>query len=190
VNRFTWLCLVFIAAPTVAAAQDFQVGAQLGWARSERFDASELGFGGRLSWHPLALVGVESEFNLYPAEFPDRFPFRGRRVEGLFGATVGPRLDRLRPFGRLRLGFVHDEGRAVVCVAIFPPPLGCLMAAGGSHAIADLGGGVEFYTSPRTFARVDAGDRMIRYPAPTLESRDHKFFGHDFRLAVGGGWRF
>jgi hypothetical protein len=193
------LSLVCLAVHSDAAAQDpagpFQAGAQLGFARSGQFDSSEIGFGGRVSWNPLASIGVEAEINVYPQDFPDGLAFSGPRVEGLFGATAGPRFDRVRPFARLRGGFLHYSGRPVVCVAIFPPPLNCLMAAGGHRQIVDLGGGLEVFTGARTFVRVDAGDRMVRYPGPTFvngigERKDEGFFGHDFRVAVGGGLRF
>ena len=68
------------------------------------------------------------------------------------------------------------------------------MAAGGTRAIFDVGGGLEVFAGERTFVRVDAGDRMVRLPAPTfvdgLNLRETAFFSHDFRLSVGGGLRF
>ena len=49
--------------------------------------------------------------------------------------------------------------------------------------------------TPRTFVRVDLGDRLVRYPGPVFESnprriRDGAFFGHDVRFATGAGLRF
>ena len=86
-------------ASAQSSADAFQVGAQLTVARSGQFESTELGIGGRVSWHPVALLGFESEIDLYPADFPsDGVPFSTRRVEGLFGVTAGPRLARLRPF--------------------------------------------------------------------------------------------
>ena len=65
------------------------------------------------------------------------------------------------------------------------------MAAGGTRAIFDIGGGLDVFTGDRTFVRIDAGDRMVRLPAPTLVDgftlRETAFFSHDFRLSVGGG---
>lgn len=180
------------------SADRFQAGAQLTAARSGQFDATELGFGGRLSWHPTAMLGIESEIDLYPADFPgNSIPFSAARLEGLFGVTAGPRLMRVRPFAKIRAGFLRysppTEGFA--CVTIFPPPLNCLMAGAGTRAIVDVGGGVEVFTGDRTFIRVDAGDRMVRYPGPSFVDglrtvRDGAFLGHDFRFSVGGGLRF
>lgn len=180
-----------------SSADTFQVGAQLTAARSGQFDSTEFGIGGRLSWHPMAMLGIESEIDLYPADFPgDSVPFSTARLEGLFGVTAGPRLARLRPFAKIRAGMLRysPSTKGVVCIAIFPPPLNCLMAAGGTRAIVDVGGGVEIFTTNRTFFRIDAGDRMVRLPGPTLisgrEVRDEPFFGHDVRVSLGGGVRF
>ena len=67
------------------------------------------------------------------------------------------------------------------------------MAAGGTRPIVEVGGGLEIFTGDRTFIRVDGGDRMVRYPGPSLVDglrtvRDGAFLGHDFRFSVGGGW--
>lgn len=181
-------------ASAQSSADSFQVGAQFSVARSGQFDSTELGIGGRVSWHPIALVGIESEIDLYPADFPgNSVPFSAARLEGLFGVTAGPRLGSIRPFAKIRAGFLRyspaTEGFA--CIAIFPPPLNCLMAAGGTRPLFDIGGGVEVFTGDRTFIRVDAGDRMVRYPGPSFVSgltlREGAFLGHDFRLGVGGG---
>lgn len=196
------VCLVLMTvltgrASAQSSADTFQVGAQLAVARSGQFESTELGIGGRVSWHPMAMLGFESEIDLYPADFPGNgVAFSARRVEGLFGITAGPRLARVRPFAKIRAGFLRysppTEGFA--CIAIFPPPLNCLMAAAGTRSIFDIGGGVEVFTGARTFVRVDAADRMVRLPAPTLVEgftlREKGFFSHDFRLSIGGGLRF
>jgi hypothetical protein len=185
-------------ASAQGSADTFQVGVQITAARSGQFDSTELGIGGRFSWHPMALLGFESEIDLYPADFPgDGPPFSAGRLEGLFGVTAGPRLTRVRPFAKLRAGFLRysppTEGFA--CVAIFPPPLNCLMAGAGTRASYEVGGGVEVFTAGRTFVRIEAGDRMVRLPAPAFVNglttiRDEEFFSHDVRFALGGGLRW
>jgi hypothetical protein len=163
---------------------------------SSEFDTTDVGFGGRGSWHPVPLVGVEGEVALYPGDLGGRVAFSGSRVEGLFGATVGPRLGRIRPFGKLRPGFVRfgEAPEPIACILIFPPPLRCTLAGGRTLFALDVGGGVEWLSSGRTFVRVDAGDRMVRYPVPTIDSsgavRRESFAGHDVRFAIGGGLRF
>ena len=58
----------------------------------------------------------------------------------------------------------------------------------------DLGGGLEFYPSRRTFVRFDAGDRLVRFEGPALsndfEPIEESFYSHDFRFSLGGGVRF
>jgi hypothetical protein len=192
----------------VAAAQSadhqVEVGMQFAGIWSGEFDESDYGFGGRISWHPMSLIGIDAEVNFFPADFPDGRAFSKGRIEGLFGATVGPRLGRVRPFAKVRPGFVGFDGTSepFACVLIFPPPLTCALAGGETLFALDLGGGIELFTSPRTFIRVDAGDRMVRYPAPVIRGdfprrgdpersiENEPFFGHDFRFTIGGGMRF
>jgi hypothetical protein len=114
--------------------------------------------------------------------------FSAGRVEGLFGATVGPRLGRVRPFAKLRPGFLtfREAPQPIACVLIFPPPLRCVLAGGQTLFALDVGGGVEWLSSDRTFVRADAGDRVVRYPRPTGGPAT----GHDFRFSFSGGLRF
>lgn len=175
-----------VCAPPAAAqpiGPRFEVGAQLVTVASGEFDGTDIGVSGRVSWRPTPFFGVEAEIGLYPGDFPDRVPFSRSRVEGLFGVTAGPSRGRIRPFVRLRPGFVafHEAPRPFACILIFPPPLSCELGAGHTSFALDAGGGAEIQTTPRTFVRVDVGDRLMRYP---------RFFGHDFRLAAGGGLRF
>jgi hypothetical protein len=191
------LVFVLIARANGDAQQPprlFEVGGQVGVAYSGQFNTSEGGLGARISWLPVESVGLESEINFYPHEFPGGVTFSRSRVEALFGATAGPRLRSVRPFARFRGGVMHYSEKPVVCLAIYPPPLSCLMAAGGNRPVLDLGGGLEAFIGARTFVRMDAGDRMVKYPGPSfvngLMDRRDAFFGHDLRLAFGAGWRF
>jgi hypothetical protein len=193
-SMFVLLC----ARPSAAQsdADGFEAAIHLGTSVSSEFEGTDIGVGGRLAWRPTALLGVEGEFTVYPGEFADQRAFSGGRVEGLFGGTVGPRFGRVRPFARFRPGFVtfRESSEPIACILIFPPPLNCTLAAGRTVFALDIGGGVEWFPSDRTFLRVDAGDRALRYPSPVIDSagsvRDESFFSHDFRFALGGGLRF
>jgi hypothetical protein len=200
--RHALILLVFAATacPRPAAAQadryPFHVGVQLAGAVSGEFDATDWGIGGRVAWQPAALLGLEAELTFFPGDFDNRLAFSASRVEGVFGATVGPQLGRLRPFAKLRPGFVTfgEAPDPIACILIFPPPLRCTLAAGRTMFALDVGGGVEWLATDRLFVRVDAGDRMVRYPSPVIDSegtvRDESFSGHDFRFGLGAGVRF
>ena len=188
------VALITVLMPTWAVAQDrFDVGAHVAVARSSEFDATDTGIGGRLSWHPTALLGAEAEMTIYPASFPNGNGFSRSRIEGLFGATVGPRLPGFRPFARLRPGFLAFRGKPVACILIFPPPLSCELATGRTLFVVDVGGGVELFPASRAVVRVDVGDRILKYPGPSFRNgraTQDSFYSHDLRLSLGAGVRF
>jgi hypothetical protein len=194
--------LVFALAlsPRHALAQPgerrFSIGIHAATVSSSEFDKTDVGIGGLVSWRPGGLFGADAEVTFYPGDFAADPAFSASRVEGLFGVTVGPRLGAIRPFVTVRPGFVRfaEAPEPFPCIGIFPPPLACQLAAGHTAFALDIGGGVEFQTTDRTFVRVDAGDRAVRYPGPAIDSagslKDDSFFSHDFRFQIGGGVRF
>jgi len=192
------VALVF--APHSVFAQtgegQFQIGVHVAAVTSSEFDATDVGIGGLVSWRPGGLFGADADVTFYPSDFADEPPFSASRVEGLFGITVGPRIGAIRPFAKFRPGFVRyaEAPEPFACIAIFPPPLACQLGAGDTVFALDIGGGVEFQTTGRAFVRVDAGDRAVRYPGPTIDSdgsvNEDSFFSHDFRFQIGGGVRF
>ena len=194
------LISLVLLAPQHASAQTqkshFQVGVHLATAMSSEFDKTDVGVGGLFSWRPGALFGADAELTFYPSDFADNPTFSASRIESLFGITVGPSVGAFRPFVKLRPGFVRfaAASQPFPCIAIFPPPLACQMAAGDALFALDIGGGVEFQTSSRTFVRVDLGDRAVKYPGPVFETdgtvQEESFFSHDFRFQIGGGLRF
>ena len=185
------------AAPAAAQSNrsGFELGVQIPSTASSEFDSTAVGVGARAGWRIGGWLVAEAEFNTYPGDFPGGASFSSGRVEGLFGATVGPRLGRVRPFAKVRPGFMtfQESPELFGCVAIFPPPLACTLAAGRTVFALDAGGGVEFSATPRAFLRVDAGDLLVRYPGPMIDKHFQQrdsFFSHDFRFAVGFGVRF
>ena len=188
--------LGMLHADSARAQSGLELGVQVAAVHSGEFDATDTGFGGRLSWRPGAIVGFEAEVNIFPQDFPDGRPFSSSRVEGLFGATAGATFDRIRPFARTRIGVVavQEAPEPFACILIFPPPLNCELASGRNLLAIDVGGGVDIGTTSRTFVRIDLGDRLVRYPGPVFTAdrvvRDSSFFVHELRIATGFGVRF
>ena len=200
VKRVFLAFAVLVCWSRLAAAQTdanrFQLGAQFAGAVSGEFDSTDLGAGVRFSWSPISLLGAEAELDFYPQNFARTPAFSKSRVEGLFGITAGPRIGRVRPFAKVRPGFVtfREAPGPFPCIAIFPAPLSCTLGAGATAFALDLGGGVEFLPAGRTFLRLDIGDRLMRYPGPAFDHnltlQSDAFFSNDFRFSVGGGVRF
>ena len=191
--------LVMLWAVPAAAqpAARVEAAAHVAAASMSEFEGSDFGIGGRLAWHADDLLAFEAELTLFPGGYPDSaFAFSRRRVEGLFGMTAGIRFGVVRPFAKFRAGFLDVQAAAepFPCIAIFPPPLSCTLGAGRTLPAFDVGGGVEVDVTRRTFIRVEAGDRMLKYPGPALDVEgilhDEAFFGHGLRFAAGAGFRF
>ena len=196
-RRSCAVALLFtLAISSHAAAQSFEAGAHFSSARWSEFDGGDYGFGGRLTWRPAPMVGLDAEATWYPSDFPEGIAFTRSRVEGLFGVTVGPRINRVRPFAKLAAGFlkVGATPGAFACIAIFPPPLNCQLAGGDTLAAFEIGGGAAIDLSARSFVRVDIADRILRYPGPTFDAnfevRDEPYLGHALRVTLGAGVRF
>ena len=194
-------CALFILVifATSARAQSVEAGVHFTSSRWSEFDGGDNGFGGRFTWKPSAMIGVDAELTWYPSDFqPDTVPFSRQRVEGMFGATIGPRINRIRPFAKAAAGFlkVSPTSGGFACIAIFPPPLACLLAGGQTMPAYEIGGGVEIDAASRAFIRADVSDRILRYPGPVFrgfgldERVDDNFFGGALKFSIGAGIRF
>lgn len=185
---------VLTAAP--AFAQSFEASVHLASSQWSEFDGTDIGGGGRLTWKPTPVLGVDADLTWYPGEFPpDGIPFSGNRFEGLFGVTAGPQMAGFRPFVKAGTGFMNVGGADAPfpCTAIFPPPLACVMAGGDTLPAFEFGGGVELLPTGRALLRLDVTDRVLKYPGPSLSDRevhDEGFWGHALRFTIGAGWRF
>ena len=193
------IVIVCLSAPPVATAQSaepqFRLGVLVAPVSSAEFDTTETGVGLLLAWHPTPVVGAELEVALHPGDL-GRPAFSSGRVETLFGITLGLPEGRFRPFAKVRPGILRfwEAPEPIACIAIFPTPMPCTLAAGKTVVGLDVGGGFELFTTRRTFVRVDASDRMLSFPGPVRDGdgRSHEggYFAHDIRIAFGGGLRF
>lgn len=198
---FIFVLAVVLVLSTHAEAQSFSADVHFTSAKWSEFDGNDIGVGGRLSWYPFSSVGVDADVTFYPRNFPPDTVAafsNAYRFEGLFGATVGPRINRIRPFAKVAAGFLKVETNAAVfaCIAIFPPPLACILAGGATLPAYEVGGGVSIDATPHTFIRADITQRLLKYPGPTFRGPglggrvDDDFFGGALRWSVGAGWRF
>src|SRR5262245_10924823 len=128
------LALAALAAPAAAqqvVAQRLDIGVNVVASHSGEFDAGDVGVGGRFSWRVTPLIGVEAELTVFPNDFPSGRPFSQSRVEGLFGVSAGPTFGRLRPFVRVRPGFLkmNEAPQPILCILISPLPLSRTLAS-------------------------------------------------------------
>ena len=190
------VALVHSSASAQSAQRRIEIGGHVATASSDEFEGTDIGVGARVGWAGLSFLTAEAEMTFFPSEYPTQGrAFSTRRWEGFFGVTIGPRLNRFRPFAKVRPGFLTYEGNGPFpCILIFPPPLACTLADGGTVPAIDLGAGIDVSLGARTFVRIDASDRLLRYEGPAFSAgrvrHDSDFWSHSFRLSFGGGVRF
>ena len=167
---------------------------------------SEPGFGGRFGYNFSRYFALEAEGNFFPR---DRDLDGGRKLQGLFGARVGKRFDKVGLFGKARPGVVRfDKGdyrQVGVCIASFPAPIACFEPTAKTNLAFDLGGVVEWYPSKHTIVRFDAGNTIVRFGTRNVAATDVGTGGrpislvvipvlaetkHNFQGSIGLGWRF
>jgi Outer membrane protein beta-barrel domain len=174
----------------------------------ERARHIEPGFGGRIGYRAGNYITVEAEVNFFPR---DRVFEEGRKVQGLFGAKVGSRWEKVGVFGKARPGFLYlskgnfEPRPDVGCPAVFPPPVACFEGKGKTGFALDVGGVLELYPSPRTMVRFDLGDTIVHlsdrnvavstlppfivFPGGAIISRPAETT-HNVQASVGFGFRF
>ena len=195
-KRFVVAFLLVLVPVLPVSASDSRADASLlfGYtdyhALEENDFAVGVGFGYRLT-HWLA---TDASFSWAPKDLGDP-AFSGSRTEGALGVRLGPHLDRSGVYVAARPGFVSfaKPDEPTVCILIFPPPLKCTLSNGETVFSLDLNGGVQFQ-SDRAVLRLEAGDRVVKYPAPVIAGdggvHDDSFWSHNFAASVSVGVRF
>lgn len=165
---------------------------------------NDWGFGGRAGYNLSRNIGIEAEINFFPR---DNAADGGHKLQGLFGAKVGQRFEKVGVFLKARPGFVRfSRGQYQFgtggCATVFPPPIGCFQPQATTNFAFDLGGVAEVYPSKNTIIRFDAGDTMIHFRGQRLVAAvDPSNDGlvvlpvapetkHNFQASVGFGFRF
>jgi hypothetical protein len=126
---------------------------------------SAVGLGGRFVYPIFRHVDFDADVIIWP----NNQASAGTWVQGLVGAKVGQRFERMGVFVKVRPGFMHFR----------KDPFGQAGSGGGSilggrnfahttDPIIDVGGVVEYYTARGLILRFDLGDTMISYGRRTV----------------------
>ena len=139
-----------------------EVAVQFSTIRFGEFRITEPGFGGRFTYNINKHVAVEAEGNFFPQEAQDYLEGLqgGHKTQALFGVKAGTRGQRIGLFFKIRPGLVnfsHIQPEPMPCNCPNPPA----PKFTETDFALDIGGVVEFYTSRRTFIRVDLGDTIV-----------------------------
>ena len=161
---FLALC-VFTANVNSARAQTpppkFEFGTHFSVMHFSDLDFTDPGFGFRLTYNVNKHLALEAEGNIFPRDPQDYFKaFKGsHKTQALFGIKAGKRGRRFGFFGKVRPGFINFSNFYGSFQIGDPTPPKFEFKQ--TDFALDAGGVVEYYTSPRTFIRVDAGDTII-----------------------------
>jgi hypothetical protein len=177
----------------------FEAAGQYVFIHHASFDQFNSGLGGRFGYNITRYLAAEGEFDFFPQKRSvlnamDSSIIRyydSQRCEGLFGVKAGKRSRHIGIFGKARPGFFYiSQGKLYI-----DPRVRLIRAPEEPQSqlrfAMDLGGIVEFYTSKRSFIRIDAGDTMINFTRSKWGDISNKdILSHNLQLNVGMGFRF
>jgi len=202
----TMILLVGAHVSAQSSEPKLEVGTQVtsftlsGLLYGYNYNASELGFGGRITYNFNRSVAVEAESNFFPHRSIFGGLGEGRALQAQFGLKAGKRFKKFGVFGKVRPGFLsigevfsNEPGSS----AVFQGNTFTNVRIGRqTHFTTDVGGVLELYPSPRSIVRFDAGDTIVRYgphfdyTPPTYELvRLPAYIKHNFQFSAGVGFR-
>jgi len=144
----------------------FEVGGQYSTIRettSSLQGVSYSGFGGRLDWNLTRRLAFESQLDFFPEDgVPLLLVQGGQTLQAVFGIRAKVVQTRhLSVFGLVRPGLLHFSGATVLgsgsSVSYVQQP--------ATYFVLNLGGGIEYYPSPRWVLRADIEGDPYRVPA-------------------------
>ncbi|HYE14353.1 MAG TPA: hypothetical protein VD968_07935 [Pyrinomonadaceae bacterium] len=157
----------------------------------EGFEETSKGVGARFAYNINRNFAVDAEASVMPS---GRFGNRafGDRAQGFVGLKAGARNSRVGLFAKARPGvmFIGEVTSGFDCDRT---GFGQVCRPQHSQFALDLGGVLEFYPTPGTIIRFDAGDTLVRLRTAS------GFFGgrqsstdltHNFQASIGFGYRF
>jgi hypothetical protein len=184
---FFFLRLALATACAVTATSDATAQTQAGPHYSvlslDYPDQTRHGLGAFVVYSPRPWLGIDVSTTLFAGD-----GIGGHAWQLLAGPRAGVTRGRVGIFAHVRPGLIRFSDRflapGVVCIAIFPPPEGCL--ARQTNAAVSVGGTVDVAVAPRALVRIDVGDSLTRYGRATDGAR----WTHALQVAAGGAWRF
>jgi len=173
-NRLPALLALLLAALPVSAQDTrtrFELGAEYSTIRQTQADHSGVtysGFGGRFDWNLSRRLGLEAQGDFFPEHGAPFLIIQGGQTPA---AVLGVRAKvvqtkQLSVFGLVRPGVLHFS--AAGTLSGLPNPT--LITEPITHFVLNLGGGFEFYPSPRWVLRFDIEGNPYRVAAQPISS--------------------
>ena len=151
-----------------ARAQDsysrFELGAQYSTIRETNYSLEGTNFsgvGGRFDWNLTRRLAFESQVDFFPeSAMPLPLVQGGQTLQAVFGIRAKVIETRhFAIFGLVRPGLLHFSGVETLSTA------GSDVERPATYLVLNLGGGIEFYPSPRWILRFDIEGNPYRVPA-------------------------
>ena len=183
-----WTSLTLGSSPAEAQNSGVETGGHVSILRLSELETTDVGVGADVIWPIASGVAVDGAFTWFPAE-------GGDRALGLIGVRAIVGSEGVELFARGRAGFLRfGEQGPTVCIAIFPPPLSCRLAAGYTAFASHFGAGasVALGSPGRLRVHIEAGDLLVRYGVQSFRPGgvSDGFVSHNLLVSVGLGWRF
>lgn len=197
-----------------ARAQDEYSDVELGFQysiirenNSNHQAANFSGFGGRFDWNFSRRLAFESQVDFFPQQgSPLPLVQGGQTLQAVFGLRAKVVQNRrVSIFGLVRPGLLHFSNVQVLTGEIAPP----YKTQPATYFVLNLGGGIEYYPSPRWILRFDIEGDPYAVPAYTagglvqpgkINDTTRLSFGAAYRLGslveneretkVPGNWEF
>ena len=192
------VALTIGSSPATAQSRGVQAGGAVSVLRLSEFDITRVGAGAQVVWPLTPVVAIDGALSW----FPGAQDFQTDRLEtqslvvGLAGLRFAARYRNVELFPRARAGFLRfGAAEPIVCIAIFPVPLGCRLAAGYNAFAAEVGAGasVRLLSSGRLRLHIEGGDLLVRYGfeayRPGAEVT-RGFVSHNLLVSAGLNWQF
>lgn len=176
-HKQSWLLTLLLLPPTAlrVSAQDtrtrFELGAEYSTIEQTQANHSGVtysGFGGRFDWNLNRRLAIESQVDFFPEDGAPLLLIQGgQTLEAVFGVRAKVvQIKRLSVFGLVRPGLLHFSAAGTLSGS--PSPT--LITEPITHFVLNLGGGVEYYPSPRWVLRFDIEGNPYRVAAQPISS--------------------